>query len=185
MRFHEILGHASKTLTRTTAKKIGIRLEGHFHHCDGCALGKIKKKDVAKAKIPNAPRNGDRLFLDISSIKYPSMGGARYLCLMMDDHSGFVLDTYLKQKSDLQEKGIEMIQIFENDFNIKVKKIRCDNAGENQTMEKDCVRRKMGVTFEYTAVGTPQQNGRIERKFATLYGRVRAMFAAAGISGSF
>ena len=112
------------------------------------------------------------------------MGGAKYLCLMMDDHSGFVLGTYLKRKSDLQEKGIEMIQIFENDFNLKVKKIRCDNAGENQTMEKECVRRKMGVTFEYTAVGMPQQNGRIERKFATLYGRVRAMFAAAGISGS-
>ena len=28
---------------------------------------------------------------------------------------------------------------------------------------------------EFTAPDTPQQNGRVERKFATLYGRVRAM----------
>jgi hypothetical protein len=35
--------------------------------------------------------------------------------------------------------------------------------------------------FEYTAPGTPQQNGRFERKFATLYGRVRAMLSGSGI----
>ena len=51
-------------------------------------------------------------------------------------------------------------------------------------MERECVRRKIGIVFEYTSIGTPQQNGRIERKFATLYGRVRAMFVAAGIDGS-
>ncbi len=184
MKFHEMLGHASETLTRSTAKKMGIRLKGDFRHCDGCALGKMRKKNIAKEKVPNAPRNGDCLFLDISSIKYPSMGGAKYLCLMMDDHSGFVVGSYLKKKSDLQEKGVEMIQKFENDFNLKVKRIRCDNAGENQAMEKECVRRKMGIVFEYTSVGTPQQNGRIERKFATLYGWVRAMFVASGITGS-
>ena len=184
MKFHEMLGHASETLTRATAKKMGVRLEGDFRHCDGCALGKMRKKNVTKEKVPNASRNGDRLFLDISSIKYPSMGGARYLCLMMDDHSGFVVGSYLKKKSELQEKGIDMIRKFENNFNIKVKKIRCDNAGENQAMESECSRQKMGIVFEYTSVGTPQQNGRIERKFATLYGRVRAMFVAAGITGS-
>ena len=26
----------------------------------------------------------------------------------------------------------------------------------------------LGIMFEYTAPGTPQQNGRVERKFATL-----------------
>jgi hypothetical protein len=31
------------------------------------------------------------------------------------------------------------------------------------------------VQFEYTAPDTPQQNGKIERKFATLYGKTRAM----------
>ena len=39
----------------------------------------------------------------------------------------------------------------------------------------------MGLKFEYTAPGTPQQNGRAERKFQTLYGRVRAMLIGSGI----
>ena len=41
----------------------------------------------------------------------------------------------------------------------------------------------MRVVFEYTAIYTPQQNSRMERKFATLYNRVRTMLTAAGIEG--
>ena len=35
------------------------------------------------------------------------------------------------------------------------------------------------MIFEYTAAGTPQHNGIVERLFATLYGRVRAMLNGA------
>ena len=48
-------------------------------------------------------------------------------------------------------------------------------------MEEACIEQGLGTKFEYTAVGTPQQNGRVERKFATLYGRVRSMMIEAGV----
>ena len=48
-------------------------------------------------------------------------------------------------------------------------------------MEEMSTNQDLGVRFEYTSVGTPQQNGRAERKFATLYGRVRSMMIDAGI----
>ena len=38
----------------------------------------------------------------------------------------------------------------------------------------------LGVTFEYTAQNTPQQNGKVKRTFATLYSRMRAMMEATG-----
>jgi hypothetical protein len=37
----------------------------------------------------------------------------------------------------------------------------------------------MRCKFEFTAPDSPQQNGKIERKFATLYGRVRAILNGA------
>ncbi|CAJ1938811.1 unnamed protein product [Cylindrotheca closterium] len=37
----------------------------------------------------------------------------------------------------------------------------------------------LGLTFEFTAPNTPQRNGRVERKFATAFGRVRAMMNTA------
>ena len=40
------------------------------------------------------------------------------------------------------------------------------------------------ISFEFTAPNTPQQNGKVERAFATLYGRVRSMMNGAGLTGS-
>jgi hypothetical protein len=43
------------------------------------------------------------------------------------------------------------------------------------------MKQQTGIRFEYTAPGTPQRNGVAERKFATLFSRVRAMKIAAGV----
>ena len=182
-KIHERLGHPGENITRSTAKNLGMNLHGMLKHCNGCVLGKKATKNVPKQMVPNAKEVGQRLFLDISSIKYRSSGGAKYLALFMDDHSGFLIGIYLKQKSELEEKGIEILFKIENYYNVTIERIRCDNAGENISFEKECARNKMNIKFEYTSAGTPQQNGSIERKFATLYGRVRAMFIGAGIDG--
>ena len=39
----------------------------------------------------------------------------------------------------------------------------------------------MGVLFEYTAPGTPQQNSLVERAFPAMFGKVRAMMNTAGL----
>jgi hypothetical protein len=36
------------------------------------------------------------------------------------------------------------------------------------------------IRFEYTAPNTPQKHGKIERKFATLFGKIRSVLNAAG-----
>ena len=38
----------------------------------------------------------------------------------------------------------------------------------------------MGILFEYTAPGTPQQNSIVERAFPAMFGKVRAMMNEAG-----
>jgi len=44
----------------------------------------------------------------------------------------------------------------------RVYHIRCDNAGENRALESACIDKELGIVFEYTAPGTPQQNGVVE-----------------------
>ena len=65
--------------------------------------------------------------------------------------------------------------------NIHTKYIRCNDDVNNHTAEKACRKNGLNVKFEYTPPGTPQRNGRIERKFATCYGRIQACFEDAGI----
>ena len=67
-------------------------------------------------------------------------------------------------------------------YGIIVKFVRCDNSGENNTLRHDCISEDLGIKFEFTAPGTPQQNGVVERGFVTLIGRARAMMNCAGFT---
>jgi transposase InsO family protein len=40
----------------------------------------------------------------------------------------------------------------------------------------------LNIKFEFTAPYTPEMNGKIERKFATLYGKTRSMFNGARLT---
>jgi len=57
-----------------------------------------------------------------------------------------------------------------------------DNSGENKALEQECLRLGLDIQFEYTAPGTPQQNGVVERFFPSLMGRARAMMSGAGFT---
>ena len=66
-----------------------------------------------------------------------------------------------------------------------MKYLRCDNIGENLKTNQECLEECFSVTFEFIAVNTPQQNGRVERRYATLYGRVRGVLNAANLNKTF
>ena len=69
--------------------------------------------------------------------------------------------------------------------NIEIKRIRLDNSGENKSLQKECDKANLGITFEFTAPGTPQQNSVAERRIPTLMGRARAMLIQAGIESKY
>jgi hypothetical protein len=80
---------------------------------------------------------------------------------------------------DLTVTMTAFVKIFPRTFDKNIVRFRCDNAGENKAFQA-ALKEDMPyeIQFEYTAPYTPQQNGRIERKFATLYGKIRALTTA-------
>jgi hypothetical protein len=66
-------------------------------------------------------------------------------------------------------------------YDLMVKYVRRDNAGENIKVVEACKKAGLGIQLEYTAPGTPQRNGRVKQKFTTLYGWVRAMMNHAAL----
>ena len=66
---------------------------------------------------------------------------------------------------------------------VNVKCIRCDNAGENIALKNYLDIKTYGFKFEFSGPRTPQRNGKVERKFQTLYGRIRSMLNGAGLEG--
>jgi hypothetical protein len=51
------------------------------------------------------------------------------------------------------------------------------------TMKNDPEIKSFGIKFEFLGPRTPQRNGKVERKFQTLYGRIRATINGVGLEG--
>jgi len=61
---------------------------------------------------------------------------------------------------------IKLIKELKSEQNVIVRKIRCDNSGENVAFKNQAKEEGLGLSFEFTAHQMPQQNGRVERKYA-------------------
>ena len=71
--------------------------------------------------------------------------------------------------------------MFIKKYKIEIKRIRLDNSGESKSLQKECDKENLGIIFEFTAPGTPQQNSVAERRIPMLIGRARAMLIQAGM----
>ena len=111
-----------------------------------------------------------------------SSGGNKHWELMVDEATKYKKSIFLKKKNNKVEVIIDWLKELKNKYKIEVQRIRMDNAGENNMLVKSCDQNEMGIIFEYTAPGTPQQNGVVKRSFVTLIGRGRAMMNHARIT---
>jgi hypothetical protein len=86
----------------------------------------------------------------------------------------------LKNKSDLKSKVMTLLTDLKI-AGINVKYIRCDDSGENKALFEAYQAQGYGVKFEFSGPITPQRNCKVERKFHTFFGRIRAMLNSAGL----
>ena len=66
-------------------------------------------------------------------------------------------------------------------YRINVGYTQCDIAGENEHFKWICKKEGIGIQFEYTALGTPQINGCVEKEFTILF----IWYALCSMVGSF
>jgi transposase InsO family protein len=181
-KLHKVFGHIGEETLRKTAEFYGIKPSGKLLSCSDCGVSKSRQHNTSKTTESRSKIAGERLMIDTSSVKKQSFGKSKFWLLIMDDCTGVCWSRFLKKKSDQVELLINLLKDLKSKHDKTVKLIRCDNAGENKSLQKLCEQEGLGIQFEYTAPGTPQLNGRVERKFATLYGRVRAMLNGARLT---
>ena len=68
-----------------------------------------------------------------------------------------------------------MVKGWKDKYNIQVKFICCDNAGENKKLEEKCNTEGLGIIFEYTATYD-------KRAFPTIMGQAQAMMNFSGFT---
>ncbi len=81
------------------AKYYGIKVIGKFYTCSACAEAKARQLNISK-EMPEVSRwtiVGERLHMDISSIKARSFGRAKYWLFVMDEATGYCFSFFLRQ----------------------------------------------------------------------------------------
>ena len=73
--FHKVTGHAGHHLMDATAKYYKVNLTCKVNNCLSCSLEKIRQKNIPKKNQDKSNKPGERPYLDISSMRKPTMGG--------------------------------------------------------------------------------------------------------------
>jgi hypothetical protein len=63
-------------------------------------------------------------------VAYISIGSNKYGLVIVDDYSHFIWVFFLQDKSETQEVLKKFLKRAQNEFDAKIKKIRCDNGTE-------------------------------------------------------
>ena len=77
---------------------------------------------------------------------------------MINDCSDYPWSLFLKEKSNLAETTLGLVNNLKIKFNLQLQYLCCDNAGKNQAFKKTCKQEGLGIDLEYIAPGMPQQN---------------------------
>jgi hypothetical protein len=93
----------------------------------------------------------------------------------VDDYSRFTWVFFLQEKSQTQETLKGFLRRAQNEFGLRIKKIRSDNGAEFKNSQIEGFLEEEGIKHEFSSPYTPQQNGVVERKNRTLLDMARTM----------
>ena len=185
VKWHNRLGHIS---TKRIQEMAGGLVDGmgkiNFTQpivdCKACALGKLKRKPISSQPASRALEPLELVHSDVCGpMEVAGTGGAKYFALVVDDATRYVFVLFLKEKSNLAGKLQALIAFLNVNKKRKIGAIRCDNGGEYTSAPVKEFCHKQGITLEYTAPNSPQQNGVAERKNGSIVTLARCMLQRA------
>ncbi|XP_010418802.1 PREDICTED: uncharacterized protein LOC104704403 [Camelina sativa] len=178
--WHQRLGHMNTRNFTTLVNKEIIRgvpkLKGEDNMvCGPC--NQEKQVKIQHKKVPEVQSNSvlDLVHMDLMGpMQVESLAGKKSVFVLVDDFSRYTWVRFIREKSDTVDSfKIFALKLLNERGGIK--RIRSDHGGEfqNESMKEFC--EQHGISHQFSAQRTPQQNGVVERKNRTLQEITRAM----------
>jgi transposase InsO family protein len=144
--------------------------------CSACQVGKQVGSHHPHKNIMTTDRPLELLHMDLFGlIAYISIDGSKYCLVIVDDYSRFTWVFFLQEKSQTKETLKGFLRRAQNEFGLRIKKIRSDNGMEFKNSQIEGFLEDEGIKHEFSSPYTPQQNGVMERKNRTLLDMARTM----------
>nr|GEU57543.1 putative ribonuclease H-like domain-containing protein [Tanacetum cinerariifolium] len=152
------------------------------HLCFVCEQGKIHRKNH-KSKMAFASNKPLYLLhMDLCSpMHVESINRKRYVLVLVDDYSRYTWVFFLNSKDEASEVIISFIKKTQVNLQLQVQRVRTNNGTnfKNKTLAKFFD--EVGITQQFSATRTPQQNSFVERKNRTLVEAARTMLIFANL----
>jgi transposase InsO family protein len=144
--------------------------------CSACQAGKQVGAHHPHENIMTTDMPLELLHMDLfGPIAYISIDGSKYCLVIVDDYSLFTWVFFLQEKSQTQETLKGYLRRAQNEFGLRIKKIRSDNGTEFKNSQIEGFFEDESIKHDFSSPCTPQQNGVVERKNITLLDMARIM----------
>ena len=114
-----------------------------------------------------------------------SLNHSRYVLVIVDDFSRFTWTEFLQSKEDTFEHFVALMKRTQRKLGLQLVSIRSDHGTEfeNAQFLEFCT--EQGISHNFSAPRTPQQNGVVERKNRTLEEMTRTMLLSSSLPQRF
>ncbi|KAG9453481.1 hypothetical protein H6P81_006385 [Aristolochia fimbriata] len=147
--------------------------------CKGSMAGKQHRTPHSAVKIITAQRPLELLHIDLMGpVQTESIAGKWYVLVCVDNFSRFTWVEFIREKSDTYKVFASLCKRLMTEKNVvigRIIRIRSDHGREFENNQFAQFCEKKGISHEFFAPKTPQQNGVAERKNKTLQEMARAM----------
>jgi hypothetical protein len=148
--------------------------------CEGCVKGKAHRKEFGKTSSHHAMEVLDRIHADLCGPLPESMGGAKYLMLIVDEATRFVAGFPLRNKDDSTKEIIRWSKTAAVKHNRQIKEFHSDCGGEFVNSELSRHFKSVGTLTTMTQPYTSKQNPIVERMNRTIIEATRASLQQCG-----
>jgi len=161
--WHQNLGHPSMQATKIV---LGVELKKGTENLNKCCDVCQRAKQMENKFPVSDFRASDAFELIQCDLWGPyrnvSSCGASYFLTIVDDYSKTIWIYLLIDKKEVLSTLKMFFSMVERQFNKQVKNIRIDNGTKFASMKNYFL--ENGIIFQTYCTGTPQKNGRVERK---------------------
>ena len=154
--------------------------------CDACQKGKQVKTSFKPKNIVSTSRPLQLLHMDlVGPSRIRSRGGNYYILVIVDDFSRFTWTLFLSHKSDTFNAFKRLAKTIQNEKGSTIVSIRSDHGREFENEDFTYYCTENGISHNFSAPRTPQQNGVVERKNRCLEEMARTMLNDSSLPKSF
>lgn len=174
--WHKRMGHPSVKIVKLLPSVSSSSSENENRLNKACEICFRAKQ--SRDKFPLSTNKATRIFEMVHCDLWGpyntiSSCGARYFLTIVDDYSRAVWVYLLIDKKEVFKMFMSFIALVDRQFDKKIRFVRSDNGTEFNSLKDYFVAN--GILFQSSCVGTPQQNGRVERKHRHILNVARAL----------